>query len=158
LINLSRNLNIASVLLFIVGILGALYGLQRIFLPSLQRVFMPTLQIDEALLGVSVTQISDFSPKLMEIIENLIQITGLYLLTTALSFCIISLIPFRKGEKWAWYAMLVMGGTTLIGGLGLFVITYSILPGIIDIMLTILLIVGLALPAKEILFCTGAAR
>ena len=150
--DLSRNLNIASVLLLVVGILGALYGLQWMFSPSLQRVFMPTLHIDEELLGVSVTQISDFSPKLLYIIENLIQITGLYLLTTAFSFCILSLIPFRKGEKWAWYAMLVLGGTTLIGGLGLFVITYSIPPGIVDIMLAILWIVGLVLPAKEILF------
>ena len=149
---MSRNLNIASVLLLLVGILGALYGLQRIFVPSLQRVFMPTLHIDEELLGVTVTQISDFSPKLMDIIENLIQITGLYLLTTAISFSILSLIPFRRGEKWAWYAMLILGGTTLIGGLGLFVITYSIPPGIIDILLAILLIVGLALPAREILF------
>jgi len=47
--------------------------------------------------------------------------------------------------------MLVLGGTVLIGGQILFITTFSIPPGIIDIILVILLIVGLALPAKEIL-------
>ena len=149
--DLSRSLNVASVLLFVVGFLGALYGLQRIFLPSLERMFLPTLYIDEELLGVTVSEIRDFSPKLMDIIQNLIQITGLYLLTAALASCFISLLPYRKGEKWAWYAMLVIGGSVVIGGQILFVTTFSIPPGIFDIMLTILWIVGMALPAKEIL-------
>jgi len=149
--DLSKSLNIASIMLFIVGILGVFYGLWRMFFPSLPRMFLPTLYIDENVLGVTVSQIRDFSPKLMDVIENLIQITGLYLLTAALSSCIISLVPYRNGEKWAWYAMLVLGGTVLIGGQVLFITTFSIPPGIVDIILVILLIVGLALPAKEIL-------
>ncbi len=113
-------------------------------------MFLPTLYIDEELLGVTVSEISDFSPKLMDIIQNLIQITGLYLLTAALASCFISLLPYRKGEKWAWYAMLVIGGTVVIGGQILFVTTFSIPPGILDIILAVLWIVGMALPAKEI--------
>ena len=128
-----------------------LYGLQRMFLPSLERMFQPTLYIDEELLGVTISEIRDFSPKLMDIIQNLIQITGLYLLTAASAMCFISLIPYRKGKKWAWYALLVIGGTAAIGGQILLVTTFSILPGILDIALVILWIVGMALPAKEIL-------
>jgi len=147
---LSRSLNAGSVLLFIVGILGVLYGLQRMLLPSLTNLFQPTLYIDEEFLGVTVSQIRDFSPKLMVVIQNLIQIVGLYLLTTALSACFISLLPYRKGEKWAWYAMLVLGGTFMIGGQIFFITTYSIL-GTLDMLIVILWMIGLGLPAKEIL-------
>ena len=144
---LSR-INVGSAVLFVLGILGVLYGLQRILLPSLTNLFQPTLYIDEEFLGVTVSQIRDFSPNLMVIIRNLIQIVGLYLLIAALSICFISLLPYRQGEKWAWYAMLVLGGTFMIGGQILFISTYSIL-GILDIILVILWIVGLLLPVKE---------
>jgi len=144
------RINVGSVLLFSLGILGVFYGLQRILLPSLTNLFLPTLHIDEEFLGVTVSQIRDFSPKLMVIIQNLIQIVGLYLLIAALSICFISLLPYRRGEKWAWYAMLVLGGTFMIGSPILFITTYSIL-GTLDLMLVILWIIGLGLPAKEIL-------
>jgi len=114
-------------------------------------MFQPTLYLDEEFLGVTVSQIRDFSPKLMDVIQNLIQITGLYLFSGALALCFISLLPYRKGEKWAWYATLVIGGTAAIGGQILFVTTFSIPPGILDIALVILWIVGMVLPAKEIL-------
>ena len=146
---LSR-INVGSVLLFSLGILGVLYGLQRILLPSLTNLFQPTLYIDEEFLGVTVSQIRDFSPELMVVIQNLIQIVGLYLLIAALSICFISILPYRKGEKWAWYAILVLGGTFMVGGQILFISTYSVL-GILDITLVILWIIGLALPVKEIL-------
>jgi len=131
-----------------------LSGLRRILLPSLTNLFQPTLYIDEEYLGVTVSQIRDFSPNLMVVIQNLIQIVGLYLLIAALSICFISILPYRKGEKWAWYAVLVLGGTFMIGGAILFITTYSVL-GILDITLVILWIVGLALPAKEILSKTS---
>ncbi len=146
---LSR-IDVGSVLLFILGILGVLYGLQRILLPSLTNLFQPTLYIDEEFLGVTVSQIRDFSPKLMVVIQNLIQIVGLYLLIAALSICFISILPYRKGEKWAWYAMLVLGGTFMVGSQILFITTYSVL-GILDITLVILWILGLVLPVREIL-------
>ena len=147
---MSRILNVGSALLFSLGVLGMLSGLRRILLPSLTNLFQPTLYIDEEFLGVTVSQIRDFSPKLMIVIQNLIQIVGLYLLTAALSTCFISLLPYRRGEKWAWYAMLVLGGTVTVGGQILFIATYSVL-GILDMALVVLLIIGLSLPAKEIL-------
>ena len=145
-----NRINVGSVFLFSLGILGVLSGLRRIQWPSLTNLFQPTLYIDEEFLGVTVSQIRDFSPKLMVVIQNLIQIVGLYLFIAALSICFISILPYRKGEKWAWYAMLVLGGTFMVGSSILFITTYSVL-GILDITLVILWIVGLALPAKEIL-------
>ena len=67
-----------------------------------------------------------------------------------LSTWVISLIPYRKGEKWAWYFLLVVGGITNFGVLAL---TYTGTPSLLPliILLFILWIAALALPAKEIL-------
>lgn len=143
---MSRSLNVASALLFIVGIVGALDGLMKLFL---------LVPLDEGLLGVTVSQIRDLSPNLLEYANFAGQLLGLEILGASLYLIVISLIPYRKGEKWAWYTVLVIGGFT--GTLGILIILYiyaTILPSLLiplDIILTILWIVGLALPAKEIL-------
>ena len=45
------------------------------------------------------------------------QFSGFYLFGCGLFFTPIALIPFRKGEKWAWYTALLAGGIALIGQL-----------------------------------------
>lgn len=74
----------------------------------------------------------------------------------ALFWSVIALIPYRKGEKWAWYAMLGIGaifasGTLIINYIG---VTRGLWPSFwvaLSIIWLILWGVGLALPAKEIL-------
>lgn len=75
---------------------------------------------------------------------------GFIALFGGLLFCIVSLIPYRKGKKWAWYAMLVAGG---IMASGMLLGSYVGMAGNLPIAATfaILWLVGLALPAKEIL-------
>jgi len=143
-IEFSRVLNIASALLFIVGIVGVLYALQDLFLAA---------TVDEGLLGVTASQIRDFNPNVMDQITLQNQFTGLYMLSMALIFCVISLVPYRKGEKWAWYTALVIGGLTLFGQLIILYIGGSILASYLvplAIILIVLWIVGLVLPVKEI--------
>ncbi len=43
------------------------------------------------------------------------QFYGLEKLIAGLFFYIISLIPYRKAEKWAWYMILVIGGIHMLG-------------------------------------------
>ena len=147
MIDLNRILNVASALLFIVGILGMIYGLQELFLFA---------YLDEELLGVTASEISAFNQNLLDSIKLKSHFEGLYMLSTALIFCVLSLIPYRKGEKWAWYTALSIGGLAIFGQLVLIyigvekVISASyLLP--LAILMVILWIVGLALPAKEIL-------
>jgi hypothetical protein len=78
------------------------------------------------------------------------------MLSTALIFCVISLIPYRKGEKWAWYTAFGTGGLAILGQLILIYIGVAgaisasyLLP--LAMLMVILWIFGLALPAKEIL-------
>jgi len=80
---------------------------------------------------------------------------GLYMLSTALVFSVVSLIPYRKGEKWAWYTALGIGGLTILGQLVLIyigvakVISASYLLPLAMIMV-ILWLVGIVLPVKKI--------
>jgi hypothetical protein len=146
-IDLSRILNIASALLFIVGITGMIYGLQELFLFA---------YLDEELIGVTASEISAFNQNLLDSMKLESQFEGLYMLSTALIFCVISLIPYRKGEKWAWYTLLVIGGLAVFGQI---ILIYIGVVGAISpsyllplaMIVGILWIVGLALPAKEIL-------
>jgi hypothetical protein len=81
------------------------------------------------------------------------QFSGFYLFGCGLFFTPIALIPFRKGEKWAWYTALISGGIALVGQLILGYIAGSALPSYdlpIAAMLVALWAIAVALPAKEI--------
>jgi hypothetical protein len=81
------------------------------------------------------------------------QFKGFYLLSCGLFFTPIALIPFRRGERWAWYTALIAGGIALVGQLSLGLIAGSSVP-LFDIaaagVLVVLWIAGISLPAKEI--------
>jgi len=143
---LSKILNVASALLFILGIVDVLSGLEHLFLPT------DTINSLLVASGVNLTvsQIQDFSPSLLGFIYLKIQMYGGLSLSSGLSTSVIALIPYRKGEKWAWYSVLVIGGIGMFAGL---VLTYIGMPSVLPLMLVavILWIAGLALPAKEIL-------
>ena len=75
---------------------------------------------------------------------------GFSMLFGALLFCVVSLIPYRRGEKWAWYAMLVAGGIMSCGMLlGSYIGMTGNLP--FAATFTIIWLIGIVLPAKEIL-------
>ena len=111
---------------------------------------------NEEVLGVTLSQIRDFSPKLVDGMELSVQLKGLYFLTLALFWSVISLIPYRKGEKWAWYAMLVIGaifvsGYLILTNIGITLGLYESFWITLGIIWLLLWMVGLALPVKEIL-------
>ncbi|MEJ2281503.1 MAG: hypothetical protein P8X97_06285 [Candidatus Bathyarchaeota archaeon] len=138
---MSKNLDIAAGLIAIVDIIGIIYALQDFLVP-----------IDEALLGVTVTQIRAFNPNVLNQITLLFQFTGLYMFGTTSMAAIIALLPYRKGEKWAWYTQLVIGGIALIGQLVIVYIAGNLLPSYMlpfNIVLIILWLIGIILPVKE---------
>jgi len=146
---LSRRLNVASALLVIIGILLLFEGLMALFLPeaTLGDWISGT---NEELRPPTVSEIRGLGQNLLDYITYKTQWFGLVILFFSLLWIVISLIPYRKGEKWAWYAMLVIGGFTVFGS---FVLSYigetSQAP--VFLIFVILWIVALALPAKEIL-------
>ena len=146
MIYLNRILNVASALLFIVGIAGMIYGLQELFLVA---------YLDEELLGVTASEIGAFNQNLLELMKLKSHFEGLYMLSTALIFSVVSLIPYRKGKKWAWYTALGIGGLTILGqliliyiGVTKFISASYLLP--LAIIMVILWLVGIVLPVKKI--------
>jgi hypothetical protein len=139
--NLSKKLDIAAGLIAIVDIIGIIYALQDFLIP-----------IDEALLGVTVSQIRAFNPNVLNQITILFQFTGLYMFGTTSLATIIAVLPYRKGEKWAWYTQLVIGGIALIGQLFIVYLAGNLLPSYMlpfNLVLIILWLIGIILPIKE---------
>jgi len=143
---LSRILNVASGLLVILGMIDVFSGLSHLFMPA--DATSEWLVVTGVELAVS--EIRDFSPGLLDSIVLKMQWYGVYALSYGLMTCVIALIPYRKGERWAWYSILVVGAISVSVLLGL---TYTGLPSMLPIvsLAVILWIAGLALPAKEIL-------
>jgi hypothetical protein len=134
-------LNAASGVLFSLAIFGLLFGLQLLVLAPL-----------EAEVGATEAQIRAFNPNVLDKIMLIHRFEGLYMLSFSLALCFISLGPFRKGEKWAWYLILSAFGLALVGGavltyMGSNVLASWYLPA--AILLAILWLVGLLLPVKE---------
>lgn len=81
------------------------------------------------------------------------QFKGFYLFGCGLFFTPIALIPFRRGERWAWYTALISGGIALIGQAILGYFAGSILPSYelpAAALLVVLWAVAVVLPAREV--------
>ena len=139
---MSKVLTVASALIFITAIMGVILGLIMLFLaPWEGEVF-----------GVTASQVNTFNPLLMEKITLLIRFHGLYLFGLGLTLCFISLVQFRRGEKWAWYLTLVVFGFALIGQLILVYLGSNVMAAFYlpsSVLLVILWALGLVLPVKE---------
>ena len=92
------------------------------------------------------------SPRFAEMYIITKKLIGIMLLVIGLMILLINQYAYRKGEKWSWYALLIAGGTAwgafigykiIIGYIGVSMMTFAIGAA--------LLLVGIALPAKEIL-------
>jgi len=143
---LSRILNVASALLVILGMIDVFSGLSHLFMPAdATSEWLAVMGVD-----LAVSEIRDFSPGLLDSIGLKMQWYGVYALSYGLITWVIALIPYRKGERWAWYSILVVGAISVSV---LLVLIYTGLPSMLPIVLlaVILWIAGLALPAKEIL-------
>lgn len=143
---MSRILNVASALLVILGMIDVFSGLSHLFMPAdATSEWLVVTGVD-----LAVSEIRGFSPALLDSIVLKMQWYGVYALSYGLITWVIALIPYRKGEKWAWYSILVVGAISVSV---LLVLTYTGLPSMLPIvsLAVILWIAGLALPAKEIL-------
>ncbi len=141
---MGKAIYIGLALLFVTVIIGLVVALQYLFMPP----------FDENLLGSSLDQIRAFNPNVLNTLILNARLSGLYLLTTVLLGAFVVALPFRKGEKWAWYATLVVIGIGVCAQLwfvydaGSLMLSYT-LP--VAVVLVLLWAVGLAVSAIEIL-------
>jgi len=105
----------------------------------------------EAYTGQPYSDYLSSSPKPAQMFLIAKRLIGIERLATALLLIIITQNSYRKAEKWSWYALLISGTITWGSVLGEriaigYIATTGVATPIIGL---ILLIIGLALPAKE---------
>jgi hypothetical protein len=142
-LSISRRMNVAAAFLCISSGLGIVQGLWALFFPN------QAIDAIATMLGVTLQ-----SPTIVH--YYLCQIFGVYSTGGSALFIVISLIPYRKGEKWAWFTILVMGTLATSVSIVLFIQDISNSAALVNAFYTlslqaVSLILGLAIPAKEIL-------
>ncbi|MFQ6066977.1 MAG: hypothetical protein ACE5K3_06845 [bacterium] len=107
-----------------------------------------------AFTGKSWTDFISGSPKSSQLFLMLMKFIGVHLLSIAALIIGITLVAYRKGEKWSWYTLLISG---IIGWGG--ALTYhtiigipeALIGGLVTIIGAALFVIAIALPAKAIL-------
>ena len=143
----NSKIKIGSFLMLSMGMYTVVISLLWIFLTEIMFVsdFM-------SYTSLSYQEYLATNPRFAEIYIITKKLIGFMLLAIGCVIVLITQKSYRNGEKWAWYALLIAGGITW----GTFII-YKIVIGYIGVsMMTFvvgaaLVVVGLALPAKEIL-------
>ncbi|MFX1364178.1 MAG: hypothetical protein ACFFCE_04220 [Promethearchaeota archaeon] len=106
----------------------------------------------EAYVGTSYSDYLLVDRRMAELYIMTKKMIGLMLCGIAISIVIITHHGYKKGEKWAWFTLLVIGGIPWLT-----FIIYKIIIGYIGVSMIIfalgaaLYVIGIALPAKEIL-------
>lgn len=58
--------------------------------------------------GMTWNDLQSTSPTVARMIDTIIRTNGVTLATVALLSLVICVIPYRKGERWAWYTLLAL--------------------------------------------------
>lgn len=107
-----------------------------------------------AFTGKSWTDFISGNPKSFQLFLMLVKFIGAHVLSIAALIIGITMVAYRKGEKWSWYTLLISsiigwGGAltyhTIIG------IPEALIGGLVTIIGTVLFVIAIALPAKAIL-------
>ena len=122
---------------------------------SLFWIFLTELIFVSDFLGYTGQSYSDFlasNPKPAEIYIITKKLWGITMFLTSLLIILITRKSYRKAEKWSWYALLT-AGVMLWGSLiGYRIIIGYVAPSIVTFIIgAALFVIGIVLPAKEIL-------
>ncbi|MFX1357994.1 MAG: hypothetical protein ACFFA8_12020 [Promethearchaeota archaeon] len=138
-----KLLNIAVIFSIIVSAFYMLMGLLYLISGTFQ-----SYHIDFT--GLTVNDVTAFNANLMILIGIFIRMVGIGTTTAGLASLFITIIPFRKGEKWAWVALFLIGIIAIVPTL---IITFPVLGAtflyIIFIIMLIIWILGIILSGYE---------
>jgi len=142
----SSSVRTGSLVMYAMGIYTLVMSLCWIFLTEI--VFVSDFL---AFTGQSYADYLASNPNFAEIYMITKKIWGITMLLVSLLVIFITKKSYNKGEKWSWYALLV-AGVILWGSLigYRFLIGY-VAPSIVTFVIgTILFVIGISLPAREI--------
>jgi hypothetical protein len=143
----TSSVKIASKIMYVMGIYTLVMSLFWIFLTEV--IFVSDFL---AFTGQSYADFLASSPEPAELYIITKKLWGVTMLLISLLIIFITKKSYSKAEKWSWYALLITGIMLWGSLMGYrFVIGY-IAPSIVTFVIgTALFVIGIALPAKEIL-------
>ena len=141
------SLRIASTIMFGMGI--------YVIVMSIAWIFLTEIVFVSDFLGFTGQSYAEFlvsNPLQAEIYMITKKLLGVTLLLTGILVVIITRKSYSKGEKWSWYALLITGVMLWGSLIGYRVVIGYVAPSIITFVIgATLFVIGITLPAKEIL-------
>lgn len=144
-----RSIKIGTTVMIVMSVFGIVLSLMWIFITEIMFV-----SDFAAYTGQTFADYLSTDPAYAEIYIITKKLLGIALLSTSILMMFITQNAYSRGERWAWFALLVAGGVmwgSLIGYkivIGYFKLGVSSMTFIIG---ALLLAIGLLLPAKTIL-------
>ena len=139
---------VSTVILFILFVLAAGYSVVIIIVPTM------VLEGDfQAMTGKSYEEI--LTPEAIRVSLVHIRHMEVFAITTMVAGFFILFSGFRKGEKWAWWAMLVIGGIAWGYGTVLNIVIGNTFDTVVFLVGIVVFLVALFLPVKKFLARTA---
>ncbi len=134
-------LKVATIILIIVLAYAGVYGIMLIFSPNV--VIKSSF---EAATGEKLEDIqnADYLKIMLDEMRHL----GIFTLTIVISAFFFLFVGFRKAEKWAWWAMLVVGVIAWGYGLIMNLVTGDMFNTLLHLIGIVIFLVGLLIPVK----------
>ena len=151
-----RSVRIGGVVMHVMAVYALVVALLWIFITEIMFV-----SDFAAYTGQTYADYLSSSPEFARIYMITKKLLGIQMVSTSILMIFVAQRCYKKGDKWSWYAMLLSGIVTwgsLLGYkvvIGYFRLSSSSMTFIIG---AILLVIGLALPAKAMLGNGGQAN
>jgi len=133
----------AWILLFAIGLLGLVSALPLLFGvdPDPARI--------EGIIGMTMSEVKVSNPRFFDLVTFSLRVVGLGNLGYTFLIIAISVTAYRRGEKWAWYALwslpaFYIASTAILLSIGPTPLELVLLP-----LLVILSLLGLLLPYRK---------
>ena len=105
----------AWIILFVVSVIFALFGLGDVILAT-----GADPAIVQGITGLTPEELGAISPEALVLANHQTRASGAILLSFGLLAAAVAWTGFRRGERWAWYALLTLPGVNIL----IFVVMY----------------------------------
>jgi hypothetical protein len=137
----TKRIKYCSILLLVIFAVGCLFGVAYIAATTLMPYHLDYI-------GMSSADIQNFSPKLHNLILVFLKLIGVFQLLIMVYGIVITLIPFRRAERWAWINLFAVGLIYLIVMLA---VTFYVGAWVkwVMLVLTALYLVAMLIPVQD---------
>jgi len=134
-------LKVAVVILVIMLVYAGIY--------SLMNIIAPKLMIGSAFKSVAGKALGDVEDAgYLRALSGERRTVGLFALTTTIAGFFVLFAGFRKGQQWAWWSFLVVGGIAWLWGVIWAIVTADKVNMPFEIIGLVLFLVGILIPIK----------